>query len=370
MAVINIKNCKSCRYPILEINLNKLYENVSQIVKRCEENSIEVAGVVKGFNSLPELIEVFIRGGCTEIATSRINQIIDFRDNIIKPFMLIRIPMLSEIKDLVKYVDISLNSELETIEEINNECTIQDKKHKVILMVDLGDLREGFWDLNELIDAACHIENNLSNVKLYGIGTNLGCYGAIKPTEDKMNELCEIAELIEEKIDRKLDIISGGATSSLPLVLQNKMPERINHLRIGEGIILARDLQDIWGLDMSYMHKDVFTLKAEIIEIRNKITYPSGEIFIDGFGKHPEYEDRGIRNRAILGIGKLDYALNDKIIPRKKGIEIIGSSSDHMIIDVERTEEKFKLGDIVEFDICYPAMMYLTNSKDILIRYT
>ncbi len=357
------------KYPALEVDLNKMYENVKMIVGICREKGIDVAGVIKGFNGLPEVAQEFVKGDCKHIATSRIMQAKDLKDVINKPFMLIRIPMLSEIEELVKYIDISLNSELKILEAINKECIVQNKKHKVILMADLGDLREGFWDIDELIDVAWHVENNLDNVELCGIGTNLGCYGAIMPTKDKMNNLINIVEQVEQKIERKLEIVSGGATSSLPLVLQNKMPDRINHLRIGEGIILARDLPDIWDIDMSYLHQDVFTLKAEIIEIKNKPTHPVGEIFIDGFGNIPKFEDRGIRKRALLGMGKLDYSLNDKIIPRKKGINIVGSSSDHLIIDVEDYEEKLEIGDIVEFDIYYPAMMYLTNSKYISLSY-
>lgn len=357
------------KYPALEVDLNKMYENVKMVIEICGEKNIDVAGVIKGFNGLPEVAEEFVKGNCKQIATSRIMQAKDLKDLINIPFMLVRIPMLSEIQELVKYIDISLNSELEIIEAINKEANIQNKKHKVILMADLGDLREGFWDIDELVDVAYHIENNLDNIELYGVGTNLGCYGAIMPTKEKMNDLINIAERVEEKIGRKLQIISGGATSSLPLVLQNKMPDRINHLRIGEGIILARDLPDMWDMDIEYLHQDVFTLKAEIIEIKNKPSHPVGEIFIDGFGNKPKFDDKGIRKRAILALGKLDYALNEKIIPREKGVDIVGSSSDHLIIDIEDCEKKLALGDIVDFDIYYPAMMYLTNSKYISLNY-
>ena len=146
------------------------------------------------------------------------------------------------------------------------------------------------------------------------------------------------------------------------------MPAKINHLRMGEGIILAYDLQEIWGLDMSRLSQEVFTFKAEVIEVKNKPTHPVGEIFIDGFGRMPEYEDRGIRKRALLATGKLDYALNDKIFPKMKGIELIGASSDHAILDIEDCEEKIKLGDIIEFNVSYPSLMYLTNSRYINIE--
>ena len=262
----------------------------------------------------------------------------------------------------------SLNSEIEVIRAIDRACEKFGRTHGIILMADLGDLREGYWDNDELVETAVYIENELKNVKLTGVGTNLGCYGSIKPTVDKMNELADIACRIEEKIGRELDIVSGGATSSYPLVLDKVMPAKINHLRMGEGIILAYDLQEIWGLDMSRLSQEVFTFKAEVIEVKNKPTHPVGEIFIDGFGRMPEYEDRGIRKRALLATGKLDYALNDKIFPKMKGIELIGASSDHAILDIEDCKEEIKLGDIIEFNVSYPSLMYLTNSRYINIE--
>lgn len=84
------------------------------------------------------------------------------------------------------------------------------KFHEVIIMSDLGDLREGFWDEEELVDCAKVVEQELDNIILKGVGTNLGCYGSIKPTATKMNELISIAEHVEERIERKLELISGG----------------------------------------------------------------------------------------------------------------------------------------------------------------
>jgi ornithine racemase len=357
---------KNLKYPMLEINLSKVYENAKCIVDLCNSTGISVAGVVKGFNALPEIVEQFINAGCKYVAHSRMDQIIKLKQQeITMPIMMIRIPMLSEIDDLVRYVDISLNSEIETLQKIEKKCELQGKTHKVILMVDLGDLREGLVDEDEIINLALYVENKLKSVELYGIGTNLGCYGSIKPTENNLGKLCTLAEAIEEKINRKLDVISGGATSSLTLIMDGKMPERINNLRLGEGILNARDLQDFWLYDMSYLHTDSFVLKAEIVEIKAKPSHPVGEIFIDAFGNKPTYEDRGIRKRALLAVGKQDFAFQHSLLPRTNGIEVIGSSSDHLIIDIENCPENLKIGDILSFDIYYPNMLYLSGSTGI-----
>lgn len=353
-------------YPILEIDLKKIYENVKYMVEFCNTRSISVAGVVKGFNAIPEVVEQFINAGCSYIANSRMDQIIKLRRyGINTPMMLIRIPMPSEVKELVKHVDISLNSEFDTLYRIEQECLAQNKKHKVILMFDLGDLREGVIDEEEFIDLATYVETSLKSVELYGIGTNLGCYGSIKPSKTNLGKLCVIAEKIEKAIGRELDMVSGGSTTSIPLLIDDKLPKKINNLRIGEAIILARDLCDYWGYDMSHMNQDTFVLKAEVVEIKDKPSYPIGDMFIDAFGDSPTFKDRGVRKRALLAIGKQDFVCHDQLIPCLKGMEIIGSSSDHLIVDIENCVELIKLGDIIDFHMFYQPMLYLSSSASV-----
>lgn len=357
-------------YPRVEINLQYLKENVEIIVKKCAEYGIRISGVIKGTTGIPQCAKVFQDGGAFGIASSRLEQIEDaINYGINLPMLLLRVPMPSEVNEVVRLCDMSLNSEISTLELLNEAASKQDKIHKVILMADLGDLREGYWDKDEMINVATYIEENLAHIHLAGVGTNLGCYGSIEATADKLDELVEIAERIESTIGRKLEIISGGGTTSLPRILNGDMPKRINHLRVGEGIILARDLDVFYGLDMSFMHQDVYTLKAEIIEVKDKPSHPVGKISIDAFGHTPEYVDRGIRRRALLGIGKVDYGSIDEIFPKDKGIEVIGASSDHTILDIENAENDLKPGDIVSFGINYASLVYVTNCRNVQIVF-
>lgn len=357
-------------YPLLEINLNKIADNTKYLVDLCNKNNISIAGVIKGVNADEEVVNVLADGGCKYLASSRIEQLTDLKGkNIEKETMLIRMPMKHEIKEVVKHIDISLNSEISTINLLEKECKKQKKEHKIILMVDLGDLREGFFNKEELIDITLYIENNLEYVKLYGIGTNLSCYGSIKPSHENLSYLCEIAQDIEDKIGRKLDIISGGSTTSLPLLFDNKMPSKINNLRIGEALIIGRDLIDYWGYDLDKMHKDTMILKAEVIEIKEKPTYPIGEMFLDAFGNKPVYEDKGIRKRAILAVGKQDFVNDRNLVPLDENIEIVGSSSDHLIVDIQDSDTNFQVGDIMSFGMFYSNALYLTSSKYVNKHY-
>ena len=358
------------RYPRVEINLAHLQHNVSKVVEKCGSFGIQVAGVIKGATGIPEVARAFDKGGAAFIASSRLEQLEDaINAGIEKPMMLIRIPMLSEVKDVIRLADISLNSEFEVIKALNDEARAQGKLHKVILMADLGDLREGFWDKDEMIKVAEYIENKMINIQLVGIGTNVGCYGSISPTVEKLEELVELAERIEERLGRQLEYISGGATSSLMRVWDKNIPKRINMLRVGEGILLARDLDVFYGYDMSDLYQDIFRLKAEVIEVKDKPSYPVGTIAIDAFGHTPTYVDRGIRRRALLAMGKVDYGDPAELLPMDKSIEVLGASSDHTIIDLEDAERDYKVGDIMTFDICYATVVYLTNCRNVHIAF-
>ena len=220
-----------------------------------------------------------------------------------------------------------------------------------------------------MVEIAEYIENRMINIQLVGIGTNLGCYGSIAPTAEKLEELVELAEKIEARLDRELEYISGGATSSLMRVWDKDIPERVNLLRVGEGILLARDLDTFYGYDMSELYQDVFRLKAEVIEVKTKPSYPVGTIAIDAFGHTPAYVDRGMRRRALLAVGKVDYGDPCELIPMEEGIEVLGASSDHTIIDVEDAERDYKVGDTMTFDICYATIVYLTNCRNVRIEF-
>lgn len=362
------------RYPVLEIDKKKLAENIEEITDRCSARGISVAGIIKGMNGLTGLIDVYAGSSVSMIGSSRIEQIMDVKAFFSrhpeqeKPTMMIRIPMISEAEDIVRYCDYSLESEDEVIRALNEEALSQGKIHKVILMAEMGDLREGYLE-EALVRAALMVENDLKGLELSGVGMNVGCYGSILPTREKLDEFVSRAEKVEKAIGRRLDIISGGATSTLMRVLDGDIPERINHLRIGEGILLARDLPLFYGCNLPFMHQDVFRLKMEIIELKKKPTFPIGTVGRDAFGHMPEYVDSGERMRALAGCGKVDYGSEYEIFPLEKGIKVIGASSDHTILDVEDAERDLKVGDVLEFGIDYASLVFVTASRGIRIEY-
>ena len=359
------------QYPQLEFDLALLRSNADAVISRCRGMGIRVCGVIKGVDGLPEAARVLHAAGAAELGTSRLEQVAKCRAaGVPGPWLLIRIPGLTELPDVVALCETSLQSEWPTLLALEEECLRQNKTHRVIVMTDLGDLREGFWDKKELVDVCERVERELPHVQLAGIGVNLTCYGSTKPTPEKMNELVGLARQVEQRIGRKLEIVSGGATSSFTLVHWGTMPAGVNHLRIGEAILLGKDLQVDWGIrDMDYLRMDALTLRAEVVEVKDKPTYPVGEFAIDAFGRKPVYEDRGIRRRAILALGRADVGELESLIPREPGLTVIGGSSDHCIVDVEDCPRRLQVGDIVEFSLCYSHMLYATARSDMRIIF-
>lgn len=352
----------SGQYPVLKINRQKLEENAALIVKLCQDNGISVAGVSKGVNGDMGVALALREGGCLQIASSRVCHLKQYKAHDASwQTMLLRIPMASEVEEVVQYADYSLVSEYKTLNLLEEAAAKAKKEHKVILMMDLGDLREGFFEDEAIIDMAVRVEKEMAHISLAGIGTNLGCYGAIKPTEENLGHLCQIAEQIEEMIGRKLEIISGGATSSLPLLKEGKMPKGVNHLRIGEGLLLNMDLPEIWEVEIAPLHQDIFVLEAQVIEFKEKPSHPVGEIFIDAFGNKPTYEDRGVQKRAILAVGKQDFANDEKLIPLDPEVRVIGSSSDHLIVEIDN-DKNLQVGDTLSFRMYYGPMLHLATS--------
>ena len=351
--------------PKLIIDKEAFRNNTRIIKKLCEDNNVSLCAVVKVFHAMDELITILHEEGISEYASSRVVQL----KNVKKLYpqdktLLIRIPMISELEDVIKYVDTTLISEKDTLVKLNEIAKENNKVQNVIIMEDLGDLREGIIDQDKLTSLAVFTENELKNINLKGIGTNLTCYGSIRPTETNLNKLIDTKHMIEKEIGRNLEIVSGGATTSTELLIDGNMPKEINHLRVG-GLFTTPEYIKEFKNWKDYLPelKNVFTVEAEVIESNTKPTYPIGEIVVDGFGNKIEYEDKGDRKRIIIALGKCDIGGYLQLYPHDKKSYILGGSSDHTIIDVDDSSINYKVGDIVKLDLDYESIMIGTQSK-------
>lgn len=358
-------------FPELRVDLQKIFRNSLQTVSRCEEKGISVCGVIKGCSGLPEVARAMSEAGVCQLGTSRIEHAYQCKvEGIRTPFLLVRVPAMTEIPDVIQLFEYSLESEIDTVIAIDSECRKQQLTHKIVMMVDLGDLREGYWDKKKFIEDCLFIEKNLQHVILSGIGVNLGCYGAIKPTVEKMEELLSISRTIEREINRPLEIVSGGATTSYPLVHDGTIPKGINHLRIGDNLLLSRGLQTNWKIsDMDYLDMTAFLIRAEVVEVKDKPSYPQGEFAFNAYGKLPQYEDIGIRKRALVALGNADVGNVKELVPVNEKMNIVGGSSDYLIVDVSECDDQIQIGDILEFYPRYINMLHMTISPNVRVTY-
>lgn len=344
--------------PRLVVDIKAVEENAARVVQKCALAGITVSGVTKGMCALPEIASALVSGGCTELADSRMKNISALRRmGIGLPLLLLRVPMLSELPLVAAEADCTLVSEPEAVRALQRECEFLVNSHEVIVMIDLGDLREGIW-MGQTEEMARVLAQS-HRIRCRGVGVNFGCYGGTLPTTSKLEQLISIGKELERELGYPLETFSGGATSSLLLLEQNAVPKGINNLRIGEAILLGSDATSMRAIP--WLRRDTMRLEAEIVELKRKPSVPVGPAGADAFGNIPEFEDRGERLRAIAAIGRQDVRI-EGLTPENSGIIILGGSSDHMILDVEEAGGGLAVGSTVAFFPDYGAMLALATS--------
>jgi predicted amino acid racemase len=293
-----------------------------------------------------------LAGGVSSLAESRLKNVHRLREaDISAEVMLLRLPALSEVDEVVRLTQVSLNSQVETVRALSRAAQAYGVTHQVILMLETGDRREGVMP-EEAVDAARGMLK-LSGVELVGIGTNLSCIGGVLPTQKNTRLLVDVTRDVERALGIRFRVISGGHTANLALIDRGEMPPRVNQLRIGEAILLGVDSTGNWPLPCPY--QDAFNVVAEVVEIDVKPSMPEGTITVDAFGRTPHWEDHGLRRRAILAMGEQDLRI-DGLRPKRSGVTLVGASSDHAVVDVTEADPPVCLGDEIEFDPIYAAV--------------
>ncbi len=341
--------------PRLEIDLDKVYFNARSLVERLASRGLSVTGVTKAALGSPEIARAMLAGGVSNLGDSRIENIEAMLSAHVPARMsLIRSPMLSQAKRIVTSADISYNTEIEVVRRLSLEARKLNRTHAVVLMVELGDLREGILPV-DLIAAVREILG-MPNIVFKGIGTNLACRSGASPDDANMGELSKLATSIEATFDISIDIVSGGNSANLEWLFSGASVGRINNLRLGESILLGRETlhrQVIKGL-----HTDAITLVAEVIESKIKPTQPTGNLAQTAFGARPAATNRGDISQTILAVGIQDVDPDGLRPP--EGTEIIGSSSDHLI--TTSTVGCAPVGSEMTFQLNYSALMRAMTS--------
>ncbi len=348
-------------YPRLVIDLEKLRQNGQALCRMAQAAGVDqVAFVTKVFCADGAMVKALLDTPCAYLADSRIENLRRYPETDRKK-LLLRLPMPSQAEEVVRWADLSLNSEAVTLRALDAAAGKLGRRHGVVLMIDLGDLREGMFFRNEAeILSTADLAEQLPNLDLLGVGFNVTCYGSVLPTEENTGVFLAIKEKIEGRLGRSLPLISGGNSSSLYLMRQGRLPKGINNLRLGESLVLGRETA--YGQDLEGLHQDVVTLEVELVEVKRKPSYPVGTIGVNAFGEKPRFEDHGVRLRAIAAIGRQDMEV-DGLIPLDPGVSVVGASSDHLILDMTEAEGIPRPGDVVSFKLTYAGVLRAFTSS-------
>jgi predicted amino acid racemase len=346
----------------ITLNKTNLKHNYQFLDDLFRTYGIEWAIVSKLLCGNPDYLKILIELGMKEICDARISNL-----KIIKELspaidtVYIKPPAKRSIRKVVKYADASFNTEFQTIKWLSQEAQRQNKVHKVIIMIELGDLREGVIGerLTDFYEDVFH----LPNIKVTGLGANLNCMHGVMPSEDKLIQLGLYKQLIEAKFKRNIPWVTGGTSVVIPLLFLKQVPRAINHFRVGETLYFGNNLFNNEVIEG--MKPNVFKLHAEVIEIAEKPKIPIGVLDQNPSGETFEVKEEDLgktSNRAIIDLGVLDVADTEFIIPDDPKIKMLGGSSDMLVLDIGNNENKYKVGDLVTFNIKYMGALRLLNS--------
>ena len=341
--------------PRVEIDLSKVVHNANALKKLYGDRGIRISAVTKVVCGDPRIAAALVDGGITELADSRIANIRKMRGaGVDATFLLVRIPSFSEAAEVVTSADRSLNSDLTVIRELSWQAVKQGVVHGVVLMVELGDLREGLMPA-ELLRTVAQVRK-LDGVALAGIGTNLACFGGIQPDAQNMDRLSELARDVEREFGITLAHVSGGNSANYTWFMASTDLGMVNELRLGESIYLGRET--LFRAPIPGLFTDAFTLVAEVIESRTKPSVPHGQRCQNAAGVVPQFVDQGDMGRVILALGSQDVLVSG--LTPKDRVEILGGSGDHTILDVGETT--YISGDEVAFGLDYGALLTAMTS--------
>lgn len=344
------------------LNSDKLRANYQFLDKLFKERDIEWSVVTKMLCGNKEFLTELLKLDINQICDSRISNIKAIK--AIKPnveAIYIKPPAKKAIPGVVKYADISMNTEISTIKLISEEAVKQNKKHKIVIMLEMGELREGV--LHENFINFYEQVFSLENIEVIGIGTNLNCMYGVLPSHDKLIQLSIYKQLIEAKFNKEIKYLSGGSSVTIPLIFRDLLPKGINHFRVGETLYLGTDVYNDSVIEG--MQIDLFQFYAQIVELKQKPSLPIGEMGtnLEGEPFEPHSDmSTDISCRAIIDVGLLDVDRNH-LNPKDPNVKVVGVTSDVTVVDLGENTKKYKTGDFLEFKVDYTGLLKILNSK-------
>ncbi|MEM8751648.1 MAG: alanine racemase [Pseudomonadota bacterium] len=344
--------------PRLEIDLGKITHNARCLSAWLTTEGVDVTGVTKGVCGRPEVARAMLDSGVSSLADARVENVERMRAaDIACPISLIRPPMLSQAARVVRSCELSYNTEPTVIKALAAAARAVDKVHHVVLMVEMGDMRDGIMPA-DVAEVAAQVVAT-PGVALKGVGANFGCLSGVAPDADAMARLSSLADEVEGACGPYVQIVSGGGSASLSWAFGPEPKRRVNDLRLGEAILLGLDPTTCEPIDG--LKTDAFALFAEVIEVKVKAERPL-LIAVDPASKALRLvPNRHGGARSILALGAQDTDVGGLTTP--EGFTCLGGTSDHLVMRSERTASR--VGDVVELRPNYDALMRCMNAPSV-----
>lgn len=340
------------RYPCLFVDLDLIETNARQVCALAAHQGMSVTGVTKACCGSPEIGAAMVRGGVTALGDSRAVNLLRLRgERQDVDLVLLRTPMIGELEEVLEAADVTLQSELEVIRKLGAKAAERGVEHRIMLMVDMGDMREGVGPGD--LDAVVRETLGTPGIRLHGIGMNLACMAGVIPTAGKVSEFCRLVTRVETACGVTFACVSGGNSANLfEFGSRQNSSCRINNLRVGEAILLGRET--VTGSVLTGTRPDAFVLAAEVIEARAKPSVPEGRLAHNAFGEQPAFENVGPVHRTIVALGRQDVWTGN-LRPRDERFTLLAAGSDHVVLHDRK--KATKAGDVITFGLDYGALM-------------
>lgn len=344
--------------PRIEIDLGKIRQNTRCLVRHLGARGITVTGVTKAVCGNPDIAKAMLEGGAIGIADARLRNVVRMRKaGIGCPITIIRTPMQSEVGQIIQCCETSYNTQMETITELAAAARHRGVVHNVVLIVEMGDMRDGI--MPEDLEAFASQVAELPGVAFKGIAANFACLGDIAPGAEAMTMLSRMASEVEGSCGPFIELVSGGSSVNLPWALNAATTGRINNLRLGEAIFLG--VEPLSGKPIEGLHTDAFTLVAEVVETKHKPGSMRSSTFGSALKVPRLVQDDDRRIRSILAIGQQDTDAGGLRFPA--GVDFLGATSDHTVVDT--TNSSFTVGSEMKLRMTYSALMRAMSAPDV-----
>lgn len=340
--------------PRVELRLDAIEGNTRTLVDRLAPRGIRVTAVTKATCGSPGVARAFLRGGAVGIADSRVENLSRLRDaGVGSPLTLLR-SSLGRARQVVERADVSLNSEAVVLRALSDAARSAAGSHGVIVMVELGDLREGVPV--EHVGELARLADRLPALDLIGLGTNLACQCGVVPDQQKMDQLSALVDAVEAETGTALSVVSGGNSANLEWALSTPDVGRVDELRLGEALLLGTE--PLHRAPIPGLRTDACTLVADVIEVQDKPAQPWGAVAQAAHGPAAPRPGSGTVRQAVVALGRQDT--DPEGLTPATGLTILGASSDHLVLDA--SHHSLAVGDEVTFAMGYGALVRAMTS--------